>query len=226
MDRSPTAFNTALLSDCSLQTNSIASTLYILQRCIAFAVLLMLAIIPLPLQAEDAGVPLDLQIKLLLTALTYDRNLPTNADDIFTIGILYFPDTTGSQEQASDFEKTLIRFKEKKIKSLNINKILLKHTDDAELTKNIAEHKIRVLYIAPGRGEKLKKVLEVTRSQKVLSCTSDIMIFQEYEVSLGVGLLDNKPKIYLNNRAAKDEGADFSAKFLRVVQLYDPGYVK
>jgi hypothetical protein len=117
-------------------------------------------------------------------------------------------------------------FTDKKVKNLRISKIMLAYSDDADLTKAIHENTIKVLYIAPGRGEKLRNVLEVTRSQKVLSCTSNIMNFQEYEVSLGVGLLDNKPKIYLNNRAAKAEGADFSAKFLRVVQLYDPGYVE
>jgi hypothetical protein len=196
------------------------------RQCIAFAVFMMLAIIPLHLQAGDDAVPFELQVKLILSALTYDRNLPTNPDHILTIGILYFPDTEDSKPQAADFDKALVMFTDKRVQNLRIDKIMLAYSDDADLTKAIHEHTIKVLYIAPGRGEKLRNVLEVTRSQKVLSCTSNIMNFQEYEVSLGVGLLDNKPKIYLNNRSAKAEGADFSAKFLRVVQLYDPGYVE
>jgi len=37
--------------------------------------------------------------------------------------------------------------------------------------------------------------------------------------SMSVGLKANKPKIYLNLSSAKVEGADFSAKFLRIVEI-------
>ena len=36
---------------------------------------------------------------------------------------------------------------------------------------------------------------------------------------MAVGLKDNKPKIYLNHAAAQSEGADFSAKFLRIAEI-------
>jgi len=42
-------------------------------------------------------------------------------------------------------------------------------------------------------------------------------------VTMAVGLKDNKPKIYLNLSSAKSEGADFSAKFLRVAEIVDSG---
>lgn len=196
----------------------------ILRHCILTALMLLCGISSTSLSADNGDVPLNLQVKLLLTALTYDRNLTASADDILTIGMLYFPDSTHSQEQAFDFNKALLQFKDKKVKNLRINTIVIKYMDNADLTKKISEHNIKVLYSAAGRGEKLRKVIEVTRSMNVLTCTSDIMNFYEYELSLGIGLVDNKPKIYLNIYSAKAEGADFSAKLLRVVQFYDPGF--
>ena len=61
--------------------------------------------------------------------------------------------------------------------------------------------------------------IKVTQSEKILSCTSKAEYVTTCGVTMAVGLKDNKPKIYLNLTSAKLEGADFSAKFLRVAEI-------
>jgi hypothetical protein len=171
--------------------------------------------------ADKDEVPFELQVKLILTALTYDRNLTQKADGTLTVGILFFPDTAHSQKQAINFSKALEGFKDKKVSSLNINQVVIEYKNSKDLEYIFDQHDINVLYIATGRGERLKEILELTRSKKVLSCTPDNINVYEYEVSLGWGIVDNKTKLCLNITSAKAEGADFSAKFLRVVDVID-----
>jgi hypothetical protein len=170
--------------------------------------------------ADNGGVPFDLQAKLILSALTYDRNLTRGkADDNLTIAILFFTDTPHSQEQALNFAKALEGFKEKQVGGLGLNQIVIEYKNIKDLKHIFEKQSINVLYLATGRGEKLKKILELTQSKKVLSCTPEVINVYEYEVSLGWGVVNNKPKLCLNITSAKAEGADFSAKFLRVVDV-------
>ena len=64
-------------------------------------------------------------------------------------------------------------------------------------------------------------MLKVTQSEKILSCTCKAEYVTSCGVTMAVGLKDNKPKIYLNLSSAKREGADFSAKFLRVAEIVE-----
>lgn len=188
--------------------------------CIFFSLaIIALGFIPAQVSADNDEVPSALQVKLILTALTYDRNLTKKADGTLTIGILFFPNTAHSQKQALNFAKALEGFKDKKVRNLNINQVVIEYKNIKHLEHIFDKHDINVLYIATGRGERLKKTLELTRSKKVLSCTPDTINVYEYEVSLGWGIVDNKPKLCLNITSAKAEGADFSAKFLRVVDV-------
>ena len=190
-----------------------------LYHLLLVAVLLSGVIITPSVLADNGQVPVDLQAKLFLTALTYDRNLAMETGDTLSIGILYFPDISHSQEQALNFAKASEGFKDKKVRGLEIKQMVIEYENTKNLEQTFNKHKIKVLYIATGRGERLKKILELTRSKKVLSCTNEAIHVFEYEVSLGWGIVDNKPKLCLNIASAKAEGADFSAKFLRVVNV-------
>ena len=98
---------------------------------------------------------------------------------------------------------------------------MLTYADNGDLSKKIIDNKIDVIYIAQGEKERIHKVLKVTQSEKILSCTGKAEYVNSCGVTMSVGLKDKKPKIYLNLSSAKSEGADFSAKFLRVAEIVD-----
>ena len=176
-------------------------------------------VIPRTASADNGNVPVDLQVKLILTALTYDKSLETRANGQLNIGILYFPESSQSEKEANQFVKTLDGFKDKKISGRSFNGTLLSYADNGGLRKKIIDKNIDVLYIVHGKKELIDKVLKVTRSEKILSCTCKAELVTSCGVTMAVGLKDNKPKIYLNLSSAKSEGADFSAKFLRVAEI-------
>jgi hypothetical protein len=171
--------------------------------------------------ADNGQVPVDLQVKLILTALTYDKNLEARANGELNIGILYFPTSSHSKQEADLFAKTLEGFKNKKISGRSFNGIVLVYADNGELSKKITDKKVDVIYIAQGKKELIEKILKVTQSQKILSCTGKSEYVSSCGVTMAVGLKNQKAKLYLNLSSAKQEGADFSAKFLRVAEIVD-----
>ena len=203
---------------------SINTTLKQLNRCFNYLLLvavLSCGVITPSAFADNGEVPVDLQIKLILTALTYDKNLETRANGELNIGILYFPESSQSKQEADLFAKTLEGFKDKKISGRSFNGILLAYADNGELSKKITEQKIDVIYIAQGEKELIERVLKVTQSEKILSCCGKAEYVSSCGVTMAVGLKDQKPKLYLNLNSAKTEGADFSAKFLRVAEIVE-----
>jgi hypothetical protein len=177
--------------------------------------------IPSQVSADNGEVPLDLQAKLLLTALTYDKNMETRANGKLDIGILHFPWIEESKEEAVNFSKKLKTFQDKKIGGRSFDIFLFTYDGDAGLKERIEENHIDVLFIAGGKKDIVKEVVRVTQLKQILSATSKADHVTSCGVSLAVGLKENKPKIYLNLSSAKEEGSDFSAKFLRIAEIVD-----
>jgi hypothetical protein len=175
--------------------------------------------IPAQVSADNGEVPLNLQAKLLLTALTYDKNMEKRANGKLDIGILYFPWIEQSKEEALKFSKTLKTFQDKKIGGRTFHVFLFTYEGDAGLKEKIDENHIDVLFITGGKKDMVKEIVRVTQSKQVLSATSKADHVNSCGVSLAVGLKENKPKIYLNLSSAKTEGSDFGAKFLRIAEI-------
>ena len=173
------------------------------------------------LAAADFEVPVELQAKLFLTAFTYDNNLERREGKQLNIGILYFPEVSKSKDEAMDFSKALDSFKSKKVGGLSIGNVLLAYNGNVDLKNKILTNGINMLYVASGKNNIVKEVTKVAKSEKVLSFTGLVEYVTECGISMAVGLKANKPKIYLNLSSAKEEGADFSAKFLRIVEIME-----
>jgi len=165
--------------------------------------------------------PPDFQTKLLLTALTYEKNLKDKAVYQFDIGILYFPWFEQSKKEAKSFFKALKIFQEKKVWGRSFNVFLFTYNGDAGIKEKIAGKHLEVLFIVGGEKRMLKEIIELTQKEKILSWTNNAEYVTSCGVTMGVGLKENEPKIYLNFSSAQREGVDFSAKFLRIAEIVD-----
>lgn len=184
-------------------------------------VIMVLAFIPTYIFADNGKVPLDLQAKLFLNALSYYKNLEKGDGSQFGIAIVYFPWSKESKEEGATFSQILKKLKDKKISGRNFNVLPLAYNGDYGLKEKIAGKNIEVLFISGGEEPMVREITQLTRSEKMLSFTSKAKFVTSCGVTMAVGLKENKPKIFLNLSAAKDEGADFSAKFLRVAKIVD-----
>lgn len=185
---------------------------------LGFFILLLGAAAP---RAADVEVPRDLQAKLFLAALAYDKNLQARAASRLNIGLLFFSEAPQSEGQARDLGRELEQFKDKKVGGLDFATAVFSYAGIDALRSRIGRDRLSALYIAQGPPELVMQVTAVTRSEKAISLSSNAEHVTRCGVTLAIGLQDNKPKIYLNMSAAQLEGAEFGAKFLRIVHLVE-----
>ena len=101
-----------------MNKNSGLNKIYKSLHHILFVAVITCGAIPPSASAENGNVPPELQAKLFLTALTYDKNLEKRVHAHVDIGIVYFPESPQSKEEALNFSKTLEGFKDKKVDKL------------------------------------------------------------------------------------------------------------
>ena len=188
---------------------------------VTITVLLCLSVLSVRGYANDLTVPLDLQAKLFLKALTYDKNLKKQDDNHLTIGVLHFPGQPQSKECATGFYEILEMFKDKTISGLGIQTVLYEYDTPELFRKMISREGVDVVYIAAGPKARISEVIRITQSEKVFSCTGVVDYVTESGVSMSVGVLNKKPRIYLNLSSAKAEGADLGAQFLRITKIVE-----
>jgi hypothetical protein len=185
----------------------------------ASEILLVLFLIS-PLTGEEIPVPLDLQAKLLLKILTFDRNLEKRADSAVVVGIVYNPEDTDSKKVKSEFSKALGKYSDKKVKGLPVSQIGLKYSSWANLLNNIRSYNVSVLYVTSGNSDNLEEILKASRADSVLTVTG-VLKYVEEGVSIGIGLKENKPQIMVNLSSAEAEGTDFSSQLLRLAKVIE-----
>ena len=209
------------LTQCTFKQNKRLLRIQAIVGCIVSLAIMAHGFLPVQVIADNGKIPVDLQAKLFLTALTYEKNMKEKAVGQFDIGILYFPWLPKSKKEALLFSKALESFKDKKISGLNFNVFLFTYNGAASIKEAIAHKHVEALFIAEGTERSLKEIIQLTRSEKILSWTNKTEYVASCGVTIGVGIKENKPKIYINLTSAKSEGADFSAKFLRIAEIVD-----
>jgi len=176
---------------------------------------------PKDIRADDDRLPPDLQAKLLLTVLAYDKNLPKKTTDTIGIGLMYLPSLQDSYQEAMDLEASLKKFKEKKINGFGFTVHPLAYVGEQSLRQALQDTPFSVVCIMYGVTKDIKIISRIFKDKKVFSCVSSIEAFRSGDLSLHIGIKGKKPKIYINLSSAVAEGTNFSAKFLRIAEVLD-----
>jgi len=182
------------------------------------ALVLLLLALAAPALAEEMALPVDQQVPLLLKVLTYDRNFEAKAGEELAIGIVYDPADRASAAATEQMGQTLFRFADKTVKKLPVRHYTIEYTTAAELEAFVKARGIGLLYLAPGTSRFLADVLEVARSRQVTTATG-VPDYVRRGVAVGVGLVQDRPQIFINLAASRAEGSDFDASLLRIATI-------
>ncbi len=93
-------------------------------------------------------------------------------------------------------------------------------SDIASLHRFISENKVNALYVTPLRAASIWSIADICRKNKVISFTG-VHAYVKNGLSVGIASKDEKPIILVNLEAAKAEGANFSAQFLKLVEIIE-----
>ncbi len=84
-----------------------------------------------------------------------------------------------------------------------------------ELEENISGYDL--VYFMPG----LDDLSIICKTHKVLSVTGISQYVEEGRISLGIGIQNNKPKIFVNLTSLEKEGQSLSSDILRIAKIFN-----
>jgi hypothetical protein len=179
-----------------------------------FTVLLALGI---SAASSGAMVPFDVQVPLVLKALTYDRNLKSRAGDQVRIAVLVSP--RGRSAAANELSASLAALPERTVNGMPVVFKEVAFTDQAGLDQALGAGRWAAAYVLPGfTGDELAQIRRVCESRRVLAVAAQA---EEVEGALafGIGAQGGKPQLVVNLPNARACGTDFDLALLRLARV-------
>lgn len=171
-----------------------------------------------PAQTRASDVPADQQSTILARALAYDRNLKARAGDEMRVAILVRSGDRASERDANSIYAMFRRLERARIQGLPFRVVKLQLSSPEALDQAVRDQDIDALYVTEGLSGSLPTIRQIARTRDVTTMASVAADVHD-GLCMGVFVHDNKPRILLNRRAAKAEGASFAAGLLRVARL-------
>lgn len=173
------------------------------------AVPILIAVLFTGVTPARAEVPAAHKVKVLLTAMSFDKSLKSRAGDKITIVVLGKCGTLAAMQEASG----------KAINGLPISVQTIEAFKDAgDLTEQLKKFSATALYICEANDAAIGSISSVAGKLKVLTLAEDPS-WVEGKIALGVGEKGGRAELILNVNAAKAAGADFDARIFGVARV-------
>jgi hypothetical protein len=161
--------------------------------------------------ADDEAKPALLMAK----ALSYERRIAETKGKTVGVAVLYAADSAASKREANDWVTAFRDLGSLKVHGVSVEVWAVPYQQD-RLSSFVSDHGVDVLLAC--EGTPFADISIVARDHKILSA-GDTAASIVSSLSLGVFVEKSKPRILINMRAAKAEGAVFSAKLLQLAEL-------
>jgi hypothetical protein len=163
-----------------------------------------------------AVVPFDVQVPLVLKALTYDRNLKARSGGEVRIAIVT---PKGSSRATEELAASLKAVTGRTINNLPVVFKEIVVEDDAALEDGLRDGAFAAAYVMPGFGRadiaKIRKLCEGRRVLAIAAAVDDM----EHGLAFGIGAQGSKPQIVINLPASKACGSDFDLALLQLSKV-------
>lgn len=185
------------------------------RRLLAFALGAALAGTATDGLAQEAQLPMEVQISLFARIWTFDRRHEARSDDELVIAVIYQGDVRSSLLAKEDFLPAASRL----VPSPGGLRIVeIDYSGPDALEEAIREEGIDLVYVAPLRAVDVGEIAEVARRLSVLTCTG-VPDYVSRGIAVGLELSDGRPAILVNREASKQQGADFGSELLELARL-------
>lgn len=163
--------------------------------------------------------PIHLQMRIIPKILSLEKNLAQSTEKYFNISVLYSKEQRNSAQVFESFTKSVnelgiaIKDKEATVIPFDIS-------SKGSFRSFVKDNRIKLLYITPIRGIDITEITKICKEEGVLTITG-VVEYSINRVSVVLSLEDNKLQIMISQKSSKEEGADFSARLLRIAKLID-----
>jgi YfiR/HmsC-like len=182
--------------------------------------LLVALVLAWPATAQEAEVllPADLQARILLNVLTFDRNLAERAGEELVFAVLIQRRYIPSVEAGDGLLAALQSSSHEVMPGMRLRAVRLELDAGDRLDPALASLRPAVLYVPPLRALRIEDIVSSTRALKIRTVTG-VADYVTRGLSVGLRLRDDRPEIVINLSAAIAEGADLNSQLLKLARV-------
>lgn len=166
--------------------------------------------------AEDR-LPAKQRTLLLFKSLTYDENLATGRDAL-KIGVVAMKGDSDSDKLAQEMLGEIKKVQHMKVRGLKINVEVVAAGDADGLKKLVGEKKLNLLHLSSGVDKLLSGLCDYAGKNRVI-VTSGEKDHSKKCSAITLAAKDNKPRIIVNIKAAKAQGASLGDALLKHAEI-------
>ena len=167
--------------------------------------------------AAPVTVPFDVQVPLMLKALTYDRSLKARVGDQVRIAVLHPP-----QGEPGAAESLAAALRNLPGRTLNGLPVTFRHftvRNEAVVEQALRDGRWAAAYVMPGFApEELAQIRRACETQRVLAMAADAGEV-ERGLAFGVDSREGKPQLVVNLSSTKAFGSEFDLALLRLSRV-------
>jgi hypothetical protein len=160
------------------------------------AIALYIICLSIPAFAQESTVPPDLQVVIFKKVFGYDRSIQA-----------------GELKMLVAFTDTSAGVKDQIVKAFKDSGVAVSAAKVDQLQGSLGG--VNVLYITPG----VSGAKQICQKNRILSITGTPSLVESGEASVGLSVLDNKPKIIVHLKQLKAEGHELSANLLQLAKV-------
>jgi hypothetical protein len=168
-------------------------------------------------RAEEAILPIALQVELLVKVASYDRNFQQRAGDRARIFIFTKPGNGDSARVAAQVEAGLARAST--IGGLPHDETVTPYQGAAELAELCRKERASIVFFGPGFREDIAAIRDALDGVDVLS-VSAIPEYVEAGIVLGFDVSSGRPELLVNLPQAKRQKVALRADVLRLMKVF------
>lgn len=170
--------------------------------------------------AQQMPVPVDVQIPVLLKVLAFDRRIADARGEDLVVGVLYQSGFRLSSTVKDRVMEALSNAGSSGPANRTLKVVAVDADGEDNLEKALTRLGVRVLYVTPLRAFDLAGLASATRRGRTLTMTG-VPEYVEAGLSVGLDLRQDRPRILVNLRAARAEGADLAAPLLGLATVVE-----
>ncbi|MFA6111147.1 MAG: YfiR/HmsC family protein [Candidatus Latescibacterota bacterium] len=171
-----------------------------------------------PGRSQEMAAPVPVQVPILLKALQFERTLGSRVGAEIVLGVAYQSRLRASVRARDAILRSMTEPSIPEIHGIPVRCVALDLSNEAPLDSLAEATRLDLLYVAPLRAYDLSRLIRLTRARGITSMTG-VPEYCRDGITLAVGLRQERPEIMVNLTAARSEGADFSARLLRLARL-------
>ncbi len=170
--------------------------------------------------AQQMPVPVDVQVPVLLKVLAFDRRIADARGENLVVGVLYQSGFRLSSTAKDQVMQALSRAGSSGPANRPLSAVAVDADEKEDLEKTLKSLGVKVLYVTPLRAFDLERLVAATRRGGTLTMTG-VPEYVQAGLSVGLDLRQDRPRILVNLRAARAEGADLAAPLLGLATVVE-----